>query len=85
MIAHHEAVCLAARPSDTSLGPGPSFHTKCPMPCPALRRHSVVPVYPPEGSDIVRAGSLPGEPSPRVPESEVRPRAALLAWAVAHR
>lgn len=55
------------------------------MPCPALRRHSVVPVYPPEGSDIVRAGSLPGEPSPRVPESEVRPRAALLAWAVAHR
>ena len=30
---------------------------------------SVVPVYPPEGSDIIRAGSLPGEPSPRVPQN----------------
>ena len=27
---------------------------------------SVVPVYPPYDSDIIRAGSLPGEPSPRV-------------------
>lgn len=27
---------------------------------------AVVPVYPPEGSDTIRAGSLPGEPSPHV-------------------
>lgn len=32
---------------------------------------SVVPVYPPEGSDVVRAGSLPGEPSPHVQPDEV--------------
>lgn len=31
---------------------------------------SVVPVYPPEGSDVVRAGSLPGEPSPHVHDEE---------------
>lgn len=30
---------------------------------------SVVPVYPPRESDIIRAGSLPGEPSPRVPQN----------------
>jgi calcium uptake protein 1, mitochondrial len=29
---------------------------------------SVVPVYPPHDSDIIRAGSLPGEPSPGVPQ-----------------
>ncbi|EFN55516.1 hypothetical protein CHLNCDRAFT_133931 [Chlorella variabilis] len=31
---------------------------------------SVVPVYPPEGSDVIRAGSLPGEPSPHVHQEE---------------
>lgn len=31
---------------------------------------SVVPVYPPERSDIIRAGSLPGEPSPRLPHED---------------
>lgn len=42
----------------------------CPaLPCPVC---SVVPVYPPEGSDVIRAGSLPGEPSPRVPETQAR-------------
>jgi hypothetical protein len=29
---------------------------------------SVVPIYPPHGSDIIRAGFLPGEPSPGVPQ-----------------
>jgi len=29
---------------------------------------SVVPVYPPHDSDIIRAGFLPGEPSPGVPQ-----------------
>ena len=33
---------------------------------------SVVPVYPPQGSDVIRAGSLPGEPSPTVQDEEVR-------------
>lgn len=33
---------------------------------------SVVPVFPPEGSDVIRAGSLPGEPLPHVQENEVR-------------
>lgn len=32
----------------------------------------MVPVFPPEGSEVVRAGSLPGEPSPRVTNEEVR-------------
>jgi hypothetical protein len=32
---------------------------------------SVVPVYPPEGSEVLRAGSLPGEPSPHVRQEEV--------------
>jgi hypothetical protein len=40
---------------------------------------SVVPVYPPEGSDVVRAGSLPGEPSPHVQQDEVG-CAALRVW-----
>ncbi|PSC74405.1 ARF guanine-nucleotide exchange factor GNOM isoform B [Micractinium conductrix] len=31
---------------------------------------SVVPVFPPEGSDVIRAGSLPGEPLPHVQENE---------------
>ncbi|PRW57749.1 calcium uptake mitochondrial-like [Chlorella sorokiniana] len=31
---------------------------------------SVVPVFPPEGSEVVRAGSLPGEPSPKVANEE---------------
>jgi hypothetical protein len=36
---------------------------------------SVVPVFPPEGSDVIRAGSLPGEPSPHVStENQVRRR-----------
>jgi hypothetical protein len=37
---------------------------------PADIMRSVVPVYPPYGSEIIRAGSLPGEPSPRVPQQE---------------
>ena len=37
-------------------------------PCDMMR--SVVPVFPPEGSEIVRAGALPGEPSPRVPQQD---------------
>jgi hypothetical protein len=40
---------------------------------------SVVPVYPPEGSDVVRAGSLPGEPAPRVHQEEVGGRLAAEA------
>jgi hypothetical protein len=35
---------------------------------PSDAMRSVVPVYPPYDSDIIRAGSLPGEPSPRVPQ-----------------
>jgi len=31
---------------------------------------SVVPVYPPKGSNIIRAGCLPGEPLPHVPQHE---------------
>ncbi|KAL4548340.1 hypothetical protein Ndes2526B_g00916 [Nannochloris sp. 'desiccata'] len=33
---------------------------------------SVVPVYPPRDSDIIRAGFLPGEPSPGVPQHASR-------------
>jgi hypothetical protein len=38
---------------------------------------SVVPVYPPLGSDIVRSGRLPGEPNPHVPH-EVSPGLGML-------
>lgn len=34
---------------------------------------SVVPVFPPEGSEIIRAGSLPGEPSPHLCKEEASP------------
>jgi hypothetical protein len=35
---------------------------------PADMMRSVVPVYPPRGSEVVRAGALPGEPAPRCPQ-----------------
>ena len=38
---------------------------------------SVVPLFPPHDSDIIRSGSLWGEPASGVPSSEV---AALLGW-----
>lgn len=46
----------------------------------APRRRSVVPVFPPEGSNVVRAGSLPGEPGPKVDNSDVRGRGRLVGW-----
>lgn len=37
---------------------------------PSDMMRSIVPVYPPEGSDIVRAGALPGEPSAHIPQED---------------
>ena len=42
---------------------------------------SVVPVFPPDGSDVIRAGSLPGEPSPQVGSaSQVREQGRRLVF-----
>lgn len=43
---------------------------------------SVVPVYPPSGSDVVRAGSLPGEPSPVIPNNTMDTSKFLQAFDV---
>lgn len=37
---------------------------------PSDMMRSVVQVYPPYESDIIRAGRLPGEPNPRVPQHQ---------------
>lgn len=43
---------------------------------------SVVPVYPPAGSEILRAGSLPGEPEPNIPDNDMNASEFMKAFDV---